>query len=801
MENEGLIRELVKGLPENHKFDIIQSLTETELHKEIKELLAAMYPNNYVAITHGSEELGRDLVIVSEDPLGDRVMGVVVKTGDIRSKASGAIDKIKDQVEEAFSHPVSLKGFEFESDLDITFVTVIIAGILSRQAVLRLRREINKPINRPNTSIRDLKWLVDNFTRYYPYVFYEGEVSRYLESTLQDLETKHMFSGRQRSLSECYVEPTIASYGRIIELKDSDITLTILKNRISFKQLEKEVQPLRKFLVVGDPGVGKSTALVKMAIDILSDGLRKATRSKIKEKISIPIFITARKFWGLNSVEELVQGFGPSVETRERFQIVTLLVDALDEVDSDYREALLDKASKFIKELNCALIISTRKIDIVKRETLGYEKRELLPFEFGQALVMLGRLVKDENMLEALKDGLKRIESQITITPLSLLLLIELVEEEKEVPASITELYDRFTDIALGKYDRSRKGIDVLFDFEVKKRFLAELAFREYFEKEQAEISASDFESFINTYAKEFKWDTKQLKGFIGEIERAGLLDIRKSVKFRHGSFLDYFIALKIHDTREEIPELYDYLTKIYFDDVWGDVAFYFAGLRKNIPKRFIDKIYGFDSKKRSLVRSIQKLLVGKVLQAAWHSKSNVKLYGIGRSLEYSDRIIEQFLILAREANPLMPAIYADIYSLIVCEMSFGSRFLLNENRELINIYLKNPKGKTILRSLRLLWSMKGKIEDQEVDKFAGQLYEATKTAQKITGEEYAKSLLLLRVMATKEKAVYKAIQKRVQKELRTHPHLFAKLAPQKKQMSITEEQRRKARAKRRKTK
>lgn len=799
MQNGVMIKELVKGLSENHKFDIIRGLKETELHKELKELLSAMYPNNYVEITHGSDEFGKDLVMVNQDPLGDRVIGIIVKTGDIGSRASGTIDDIKSQVEQAFSNPASLKGFEFQGDLDITFMTVIIAGILSKQAMIRLKAEINKPVNRPNLIIRDLKWLVDNFTQYYPYVFYEGEVSRYLESTLYELETKHLFSSRQKSLSECYVEPVIGTYERVIELTDPHITLTIFKDRVSFKQLEKELQPHRKFLVLGDPGVGKSTALAKMAIDMLSDGLRKATRSKTGGKIGIPIFVTARDFWALKSVEELQQRFGPSAETRERFQIVTLLIDGLDEVNSNYRGALLEKASEFEKELKCALILSTRKVDIVKGETLGYEKRELLPFEFGQALALFQKLVKDENMLEALKDGLKKIENQITITPLNLLFLLELVESKKEVPASLTELYDRFTDMALGMEDRTRKGIDVLFDYQVKKRFLAELAFRQYFEKNLAEISKSDFETFVDAYAEEFKWDAGELRVFIGEIERAGLLDMREAVKFSHMSFLDYFTALRIYEVREEIPDLYDYLTAIYFNDNWSDVAFFFAGLKKDIPRKFIDKIYQFQSKGHSLVRSVQKLLVGKMLQAAWHSKSNLKLYGIGCSLGYSDKVTQQFLTVARKTNPSLPAIYADIYTLIICEMSFGSRFLLNEDRTLVERYLEKPTGKTILNSLKLLWSMRGKIEDEEVDKFVGQLYEATKSAQNITGEEYAKSLLLLRVMAAKEE-VRKAIEKRVRKELRTHPHLFAGLAPRKKQISITEEQRSKAR-KRKKSK
>lgn len=156
-------------------------------------------------------------------------------------------------------------------------------------------------------------------------------------------------------------------------------------------------------------------------------------------------------------------------------------------------------------------------------------------------------------------------------------------------------------------------------------------------------------------------------------------------------------------------------------------------------------------------------------------------------------------MTLARKTKPSLPAIYADIYGLIICEMAFGSRFLLNENRTLVERYLEKPTGKAILNSLKLLWSMRGKIEDEEVDKFVDQLYEATKSAQNITGEEYAKSLLILRVMAAKEE-VRKAIEKRVRRDAKTHPHLYAGLATQKKQLSITEEQRRRAKARRKRS-
>ena len=118
------------------------------------------------------------------------------------------------------------------------------------------------------------------------------------------------------------------------------------------------------------------------------------------------------------------------------------------------------------------MIISSRKIDIIKNPIPNFTHYELLPFEFNQALKLFQKLVVGDQELNDLKDALDKIKYQIPIIPLSLMLLLTFVEEKKEIPASVTELYDRFFDLVLGREDRS-KGIEVLFEYFVKKRFLS----------------------------------------------------------------------------------------------------------------------------------------------------------------------------------------------------------------------------------------------------------------------------------------------------------------------------------------
>ncbi len=114
-----------------------------------------------------------------------------------------------------------------------------------------------------------------------------------------------------------------------------------------------------------------------------------------------------------------------------------------------------------------------------------------------------------------------------------------IVEEHKEIPASVTELYERYNDSVLGRYDKN-KGIEVLFEYLIKKRFLSSLAFHEFIEKSLVEITRQKFDEFIERYAEKYGRDEDYLKKFISEIERAGILQIgEETVLFRHRSFLE----------------------------------------------------------------------------------------------------------------------------------------------------------------------------------------------------------------------------------------------------------------------
>ncbi len=648
---------LARLIPVRERQTLLMSFAETELHDYLQKLFEQMEPDYTIEITHGATELGKDLVIVQEDRITFDVIAVIVKTGDIRAKTMGAVDKIiaranhslitkkkarlaeiQSQISQALANPAEMKTI-FEA-LPVNKVFVVLAGKISKQARTRLINEL-KQINH---RVFDIDWLVDKFTSFYPQIFFQGKAFDFLQDRIYYLESKNQFFNKDMHLSDYYVEPRIAPLEASSGIDHEKVALIISRKKLPFSKLRSILDTNKKVILVGDPGTGKTGALSKLAIDLSCQACNELIKRRVnRNPIKVPVLVDAADVLKANDFEDLLANyFGPSLNAD--CKVISLMVDALDEVDFDQRKQVLEKAKHFSEKLNCGLIIASRKIDIVNSAQDGFERYELMPFEFSQALSLCENIAQDSQTLSALRQGLENIKHDLFMVPLSLILLIQLVEDHREIPASVTELYDRYFDIALGRYDQEQ-GIEILFQYRIKKVFLSSLAFHEFFEKHRLEIPIDDLKYFINNHIVEYGFSRDKLNEFIHEIERAGILRIEEKVTFCHRSFLDYFAALYIFDRREELGDINSRIASLYFDPIWGDVAFYYVGLKREINDKLLGEI--FKTRKHGLNGSIAKLLVGRLLQAGWLSTKRTKHDAIRHAINYVPRISSSFLKLS----------------------------------------------------------------------------------------------------------------------------------------------------------
>ncbi len=781
------LRTHAEYLPKDLRHQIIMDYKETDLHGFLKELFQSMEPNYMVEITHGTQEFGKDLVIVKSDTFTQEVIGVVVKCGHIRGKTRGDVDdlicrvdnalsktdekviaEIRSQVQQASKHPAEVKS-KLEA-LPISKVFVVLAGEFSRNARARLTNELS-----PKIEIFDLTWLTDKFTEFYPQIFFHGQVIDFLQKKSSELEDNHRRGKSDKHLSEYFVNPLIRPLRALMDFDEENLKAVFEKRKRPFLELLEISKKRKKLILAGDPGTGKTGAMAKLAIDryqrAYEDLLKKPGGSD--KRIPVPILLHAREFLKSESVEVLLTTYFESKETQSRFKVDLLVVDGLDEIEPEKRPNLIDKLDEFSEEIGCSYILTTRKIDLIRTLPEQYEKYELLPFEFSQALQLVSKLVSDNKVLDAMKESLEKIKAQILLVPLSLLLLVELVEEHKEIPASVTELYDRFFDMALGREDME-KGIKTLFDYLVKKRFLGSLAYHEFREKNRLEISREDFEQFTDSYAKQYGWYPEDMKSFVQEIERSGILDLRADVNFKHRSFLDYFAAFYIYENRERIENLSEMIVNTYFEDIWGEIAFFYIGLRREINQDLLEKIYAYSGDERT--GNLCKLLGGRLLQAGWYSPTQQRIYGLKEAISYAPLVRKNFQQVIDSSSAHIPSIMSDFLVLTLSDHSFNSGFLERHIKEMFKLLVDSQSDDDIYMAFVLFWSIRRFLEPEDVKANIDAILDKLTN---LPDQEQARILLLM-TLIEEDKETNKRIGRQVRKVAKRSPDVLRALLPAK---------------------
>lgn len=776
------LRAQARGIPREDRGSFLESLKETEMHQQLQKLLMTMEPDYRVAVTHGSEEFGKDLVLVRQDRVSRDVIGVVVKRGHIKGTTLGDVDDIRAKTSEILSAGAQRKIREIESQiaqalahdadistsfaaLPVTKVLVILVGSASKAAKERLRRE-----QASSVDLYDIDWLITQFTDHYPQVFFRGAAVEYLQEQLLDLEAGHFLAKSGRQLSEYYVEPMVSRRRLPLDATEDELAIAIRERRLRVSSLRRVLDKRQRVLLVGDPGTGKSTSMAKLAIDLLSEQLQQLVASPEDAQITVPLMVHARSVAAAGDGQDLLAASVPP-GVAEQLMVSVMMVDGLDEVPGSDRESVLARAQVLANDLGAGLVVASRKVGAVATVPPGYDKYELMPFEISQALRLVAHVLQKKSALPALREGIQRLAHQLPMNPLSLMLLVEIVEERQEVPASIAELYDRFTDIALGRHDRE-KGIAVIFEYIIKKRFLARLAYTLFYRRESLSVPHSDFDAFVASYADEYGWDRAVLDDFVKEIERAGILDLGAEVTFRHRSFLDYFLAMHIHDNRVELGDVIGLVTHIYFDDIWGDAAFYFVGLGREVPRALLDAIMAFipvDSPGH-----YEKLLLGRLLQAGWFSPTKTKADGVREAIAHWQGVSEGLLNFAEKARLPLPRTMSDFVALMLCDLSFGSMVLQKEVRQVLDELLASP-GSEPLAAVSLFAALYRHVSDADRETLSKRLQTALR--QLPPGHE-ARGLIMMLIASRGRPEVTKALTRRLRALRKAAPKEIRALLP-----------------------
>lgn len=192
---------------------------------------------------------------------------------------------------------------------------------------------------------------------------------------------------------------------------------------------------------------------------------------------------------------------------------------------------------------------------------------------------------------------------------------------------------------------------------------------------------------------------------------------------------------------------------------MWGDVAFFHTGLKREIDNSLLEKIFAFKGK--HLATLIDKLAAGRLLQAGWHSPVATKHFGIEKAIAFAPAIREGLLRAAEKSKVPIPKICADLVVLMLSDFSFSSGFLVKEAKAVFDRLLsKRPQCSPHMQMLSLLWAIQRLLRPQEIPIMINRVLESLSKTSDL--EEQARTFLLLRVIEQRDKATTKMIERKV---------------------------------------
>jgi transcriptional regulator with XRE-family HTH domain len=376
------------------------------------------------------------------------------------------------------------------------------------------------------------------------------------------------------------------------------IGLGLRKERISGLDAVKKFPRL---MVLGKPGVGKSTYLRFLAVACSQEKI-------FKEKI--PILIELRNLQnidalnieeiicretGLQNVRDLESAFSEG-----RFFI---LLDGLDELSQSQREHVQRELDLFIQSyyknrlvITCRTQTTEFLMDkFVYVEIACFNPIQISEFSknwFISQFESKGAQLHD-SFISKLNLSKNKRNAELATTPILLSLICWIYSDTGRLPEKKHKLYEKGLDLLLEKWDE-RRGIHREAHNQVykalskkdKKNLFSSIAF-EKFSKRQRILF--ELEELCEQIADLLRIKADEAQSVLKEIEfQHGIIIERAQdiYSFSHLTFQEYFVARKISNF--DLPEDFRVVQKNFGDREWREVFLLLFGILKKPDEAFI---------------------------------------------------------------------------------------------------------------------------------------------------------------------------------------------------------------------
>lgn len=673
----------------------------------------------------GPQEEGKDAVFVTKDPLGiENVYVLQTKKGPLNmaSRATSnvitAITQVRMASETKVYFPLSK-----QSRLP-TKVVLCASGKINETA----KRHIVNEVPAANLVFMDSEDLIPKIDALFPELWFgiDANLLPYLRIIKQDIEQK----SEGLLVSEMLpggANVGAATDGMFVSLNLFRIVPKIKTHRGLYSRETKieempaigilsSQKPL--FLVLGEAGAGKSTLLRRLAYELSKKGLEG------DEGITVPIMVKAidilrslpQSLLEICALEtrRITQTSSPSftASSLEKGKVI-IFVDALDELPSDEDRALIAKSIKVFNDEypRCKFVVTSRELRyFYNYDDFGkFQTYRISPISYKQAEKIVDQLQKGKKGVppEGSKEIIRQLQEVhgMDLNPLLVTVFVATTEyTRQDIPANITELFKKFTEMMLGRWDAS-KGLTQQFQAPLKDFVLQRAAF-EMHKRKVTQVTDTELKAMIETElaARGHKQDSAKIVEEL--VHRSGLLSSSGSViQFRHHLLQEFFAG-------RGIPSI-EYLQTIIADDWWRRaIVFYFGD---NAAKSsLLEEVIASQRSKSDQDNNGAALTIGLALQACYLAKTASKV----RVLRWVIEALSKDGVRSRkvEDDSLPPPLLSFILYYLIGRDSVACKFIAENLVEITKPWLEEVPPEEE-KNLRDFWLIVGMIESGELDK------------------------------------------------------------------------------------
>jgi predicted NACHT family NTPase len=324
------------------------------------------------------------------------------------------------------------------------------------------------------------------------------------------------------------------------------------------------VENYSKLMVLGKPGVGKTTFLKYLALQCILDEFRNT---------KIPLFITLKDYAEAENqptlliyISQLFQRY--NVADQQTLELLKhgkaiILLDGLDEVKEEHSSHVLQQIHDFCQQFAQNQFVITCRIAGREYSFEQFTEVEVADFDiqqitsFANKWFALTDSVKSNKFIQKLKEN--EPLQELATNPLLLTLLCLVFEESAEFPSSRSQLYKEGLNLLLRKWDANQnvERFQVYKNLSVhhKQDLLSQIALKtfercEYFFRQKAiEQHISDYIRHlpgINNDLETLQIDSKAVLKSI-ESQHGLLVERARFIySFSHLTFQEYFTARQI---------------------------------------------------------------------------------------------------------------------------------------------------------------------------------------------------------------------------------------------------------------